>query len=179
MQYEEPVTLLSHSTLNQTRCPVRSHSNTQPPPGLKPGWPPRPKRDSRPSLSPGKPQAALHQELGTRLSDGARGCPRSPPRPGFEHRSRALSTLPCSRTRSPRGELQKPPPKAPHFPTRPKSRRASHLCPSARAGASGQGHPRPQDTPYGPPVFLHRPGALPLSPGLRRLAPSRPLVGQA
>lgn len=164
-----------HSTLNQTRCPVRSHSNTQPPPGIKPGWAPRPKRDSlRPRRASPKPP--LHQERGTRLSDRAGGAPGVPRALGSSTASR-LSPPVCSRTRSPRGELQKPPPKAPHFPTRPKCRRASHLCPSARVGASG--HPLPQHSPYGPPVFPHRPGALPLSPGLQRLSLSRPLVGQA
>lgn len=176
MQHEEPV-LLPHTldSVAQTRRP-RSVAFTQPPPGIRPGWPQRPERDPRPWLSPGQPQAAPPPGARRPALGAVPGVPRalgSSPGSGLcpPRRARARAPLGVGGRGPRRGR--------PHLPTRPRSLTASHLRPRAGAGASGQGQPPPPGRPLLPLVLPHRPGALLLSPGLQGLSLPRPLVGQA
>lgn len=154
MQHEEPV-LLPHTLDSeaQTRRP-RSVAFTQPPPGIRPGWPQRPERDPRPWLSLESPAPWVRAQV-----------------QGSVRRDRARAPLGVGGRGPRRGR--------PHLPTRPRSRTASHLRPRAGAGASGQGQPPPPGRPLLPLVLPHRPGALLLSPGLQGLSLPSPLAGQA
>lgn len=113
-----------------------------------------------PRSRPAAPHAPALQEVGTRARTQARGCPGRPRSPGFGPSLGASFTPPRWRTRSPRGGLRKPPPRAPSPPHAPGAR-APNVRPKARAGAPAKGSPHPRGSSTVPPGSTGFPGSVP------------------
>lgn len=114
------------------------------------------------------PAPSPRREVGTRALPRAPGCSGRPRSPKFGPNLGVSFAPPCSCTRSPRGGLREPPPRAP---SPPHPVRAPHL-----RGSSGQRQPRSPGFPNGPPRAPQASPAAPShGPGPRAPTPERTL----